>query len=172
MDISTSEVILVNARDEATGTMEKMAAHRQGLLHRAFSVFVFNNRHELLLQQRADDKYHSGGLWSNTCCSHPLPNETTIAAAHRRLGEELGFDCPLTHKFAFMYTAQVGNGFTEHEYDHVFTGRYNGPVLPNPVEVKDHKYISIQELLKDMQASPHVYTAWLHLAMPAILKHQ
>ncbi|HEY0272948.1 MAG TPA: isopentenyl-diphosphate Delta-isomerase, partial [Chitinophaga sp.] len=115
-------VILVDEQDRQTGTMEKLEAHQRGLLHRAFSVFILNEHHEMLLQQRALHKYHSGGLWTNACCSHPLPGEAVEAAAHRRLGEELGIDCYLTHLFAFQYRTAFDNGLTEHEYDHVLLG--------------------------------------------------
>ena len=118
-------MILVNERDEPLGSMEKMEAHRKGALHRAFSVFIFNSRGEMLLQQRALKKYHSGGLWTNACCSHPRPGETNEAAALRRLREEMGFDTSLQQIFSFTYRASFNNGLTEHEYDHVFAGIYD-----------------------------------------------
>ncbi|MEK7619489.1 MAG: isopentenyl-diphosphate Delta-isomerase, partial [Patescibacteria group bacterium] len=124
--------ILVDETDHEIGTEEKMATHERGLLHRAFSVFVFNASGELLLQQRAFEKYHSAGLWTNTCCSHPRPGEETLAAAYRRLQEEMGFDCPLNEMFTFRYLAPFPNGLTENEVDHVFFGMYDGPVNPNP----------------------------------------
>jgi len=120
------QVILVNEQDEQVGIMEKMQAHREGKLHRAFSVFIFNNKREMLLQQRALNKYHSGGLWTNACCSHPKPNESTEAAAKRRLKEELGFETTLEKNFDFTYKADFENGLTEYEFDHVFSGVYNG----------------------------------------------
>src|SRR5690606_31322221 len=113
-------VILVNEQDEELGAMEKLIAHQQGLLHRAFSIFIVNDKNEILLQQRADDKYHSGGLWSNACCSHPSPGENTLQAAHRRLQEELGFDCELHSLSQLRYKADVGNGLVENEYDYIF----------------------------------------------------
>lgn len=117
-----AQVILVNELDQETGLMEKMEAHEKGLLHRAFSVFIMNDQGDMLLQQRALDKYHSGGLWTNACCSHPLPGEAVEAAAHRRLSEEMGFDCPLRELFQFTYRTEFDNGLIEHEYDHVWTG--------------------------------------------------
>src|ERR1044072_1062769 len=120
------EVILVNERDEATGIMEKMEAHQKGVLHRAFSVFIFNNKNEMLLQQRAIKKYHSGGLWTKACCSHPRPGETKSDAALRRLYEELGFTTSIEKIFDFTYKASFENGLTENEFDHVFAGIYNG----------------------------------------------
>ena len=122
------EVVLVNEKDEAIGTMEKMAAHEKALLHRAFSVFVFNKNGDLLMQQRAHSKYHSGGLWTNTCCSHPRPGEHVADAANRRLQEEMGFTTSLNKAFDFTYKAAFDNGLTEHEFDHVFIGIYEGPI--------------------------------------------
>ncbi len=160
------EVIIVNERDEWLGTMSKLEAHKNGVLHRAISVFVMNDKNELLLQQRAADKYHSGGLWSNTCCSHPMPAESTMAAAHRRLQEEMGFDCELEQIFTLRYKADVGNDLIENEYDHIFLGHYNGTVAANKEEVQDYQYITIENLEKMMQAVPESYTPWLHLALP------
>src|SRR3954470_13284590 len=120
------QVILVNEKDQAIGTMEKMEAHRKGVLHRAFSVFIFDRHGKMLLQQRAFHKYHSGGLWTNACCSHPLPGEDIESAAHRRLYEEMGFQTPLKKIFDFTYKADFRNGLTEYEFDHVFTGYYEG----------------------------------------------
>jgi isopentenyl-diphosphate delta-isomerase len=160
------EVIIVNERDEWLGTMGKLEAHKSGALHRAISVFVMNDKEELLLQQRAGDKYHSGGLWSNTCCSHPKPAESSLAAAHRRLKEEMGFDCELEEIFTLRYKADVGNELIENEYDHIFFGHYNGDVQMNLEEVQDHQYISLANLEKMMSAIPEAYTPWLHLALP------
>ncbi len=123
-----TEVILVNEADEPIGTMEKMEAHVKGLLHRAFSIFIFNSRGEMLLQQRAGGKYHNGGLWTNTCCSHPIPGEKVLSAAKRRLSEEMGFVTELSPAFNFTYKATFDNGLTEYEYDHVLTGVYDGDV--------------------------------------------
>jgi isopentenyl-diphosphate delta-isomerase len=169
--MSKDDVIIVNEQDEWLGTMKKLQAHTAGVLHRAVSVFVLNDKNELLLQQRAQDKYHSGGLWSNTCCSHPMPDESTLTAAHRRLQEEMGFDCPLEAGFNLRYKADVGTGLTENEYDHIYTGYYNGSINMNPEEVKAYKYMSIDTLEKDMKAAPALYTPWLHLALPEFITY-
>ena len=157
------EVILVDREDNPTGTMEKMKAHRKGVLHRAFSVFVFNDEGQLMLQKRALQKYHSPGLWSNTCCSHPYPGEEAEVAAHRRLEEEMGFDCSLQHRFFFIYRAELDQGMTEHELDHVFTGEYSADPAINPEEVHDWKWIGIPELIRDMQSNPDAYTVWFRI---------
>ncbi|HRN56830.1 MAG TPA: isopentenyl-diphosphate Delta-isomerase [Agriterribacter sp.] len=164
------DLILVNDKDEALGTMEKMEAHRKALLHRAFSVFIFNTRGEMLLQQRALGKYHSPGLWTNACCSHPRPGETTLAAAQRRLKEELGFVVPLQKAFAFIYTARFDNGLTENEFDHVFTGVYEGSVLPDPAEVKAFCYKPMDVIREELKHTPEQYTAWFAIAFPMIEK--
>jgi len=166
MTSSKDEVIIVNERDEWLGTMDKMEAHRNGVLHRAFSIFIQNSGGELLLQQRAENKYHSGGLWSNTCCSHPMPAESTVAAAHRRLQEEMGFDCDLEQIFTLRYKKEVNNDLIENEYDHIFYGIYDGLVNINAEEVQDYQYMSIENLEKMMQTLPESFTAWLHLALP------
>lgn len=162
------EVVLVNEKDEVVGTMEKMAAHEQALLHRAFSVFVFNTNGDLLMQQRAFSKYHSGGLWTNTCCSHPRPNEDVADAARRRLIEEMGFATSLTKAFDFTYKAEFDNGLTEHEFDHVFTGIYEGPVHFNPNEVAAYSFMTEKELEEQIQKTPDRFTAWFHIAYPAL----
>ena len=162
------QVILVNDQDEAIGTMEKMEAHQKGLLHRAFSVFIFNSKGEMLLQQRALDKYHSAGLWTNTCCSHPQPGEDIIESAQKRLAEEMGFTTPLTKVFDFTYRASFDNGLIEHEFDHVFTGEYDGEVNYNPVEVMNYRYRSTDEIMRSLQTEPQIYTAWFRLAFPRI----
>lgn len=154
-------VILVNESDEPIGEMEKMLAHEQGVLHRAFSVFIFNAKGEVLLQQRALSKYHSPGLWTNTCCSHPRPGETTEQAAHRRLKEEMGFDCTLQHKFSFIYKVQFDNGLYEHELDHVYTGVYEEEPSINPDEVNTFKWIKWEQLLEDVNKNMADYTFWL-----------
>jgi isopentenyl-diphosphate delta-isomerase len=166
------EVILVNERDEEIGAMEKMEAHRKGILHRAFSVFIFNNKNEMLLQQRAVNKYHSGGLWSNACCSHPTPGEPTEAAALRRLKEELGFETLLEKIFDFTYEVSFENGLTEHEFDHVFTGVYNGEINFDKHEVKDICFRSMEEIESDLQTHPSKFTAWFLIAFPIIKKWQ
>lgn len=165
------EVILVDERDRETGVMEKMEAHRKGLLHRAISVFLINDRHEVLIQQRAHSKYHSPGLWSNTCCSHPRPGEATDAAAVRRLQEEMGITCRLREAYNFVYQAELEDGLSEHEFDHVFVGRFNDKPQINRDEVADWKYIHINKLLNDIQINPDKYTYWFKLVMrePAIL---
>lgn len=162
------EVILVTENDEPAGTMEKMLAHRQGLLHRAFSVFVFDKRGRMLMQQRAARKYHGAHLWSNTCCSHPYPGETTEDAALRRLREEMGFITPLKKIFEFKYRAEVENNLVEHEYDHVFAGEYEGDIRLNTDEVADYCYRSLPELKKALQESPDKFTIWFRLAFPRI----
>jgi len=162
------EVVLVNEKDEALGTMEKMAAHEQAVLHRAFSVFVFNTNGDLLMQQRAFSKYHSGGLWTNTCCSHPRPNEDVADAAKRRLQEEMGFITSLTKAFDFTYKAAFDNGLTEHEFDHVFTGVYEGPVHFNPNEVAAYAFMTEIELEEQIKETPERFTAWFHIAYPSL----
>ena len=162
------EVVLVNEKDEALGTMEKMAAHEQALLHRAFSVFVFNTSGDLLMQQRAHSKYHSGGLWTNTCCSHPRPNEDVADAAYRRLQEEMGFTTSLTKAFDFTYKAAFDNGLTEHEFDHVIIGQYDGVVNFNPNEVAAYSFMKVKELEEQIQETPERFTAWFHIAYPKL----
>lgn len=164
--MSMQEVILVNEHDQPIGAMDKMAAHVHGLLHRAFSVFIFNSRGDMLLQQRADGKYHSPSLWSNACCSHPAPGERTSHAAARRLYEELGCKTPLSELYAFTYKTEFDNGLTEHEFDHVFTGVYDGPLDPNPTEVKAVSYMPIAEISARLGREPEQFTAWFHLAFP------
>jgi isopentenyl-diphosphate delta-isomerase len=164
----TDSVVLVNELDEEVGTMEKMEAHRRALLHRAFSVFIFNPAGEMLLQRRALTKYHSGGLWTNACCSHPRPGESVGAAATRRLQEELGFVTPLKSAFSFTYKAPFDNGLTEYEFDHVLTGYYDGLIQPDPEEVCDVSYKSLDEIRTDLISHPQHYTAWFHIAFPRL----
>ena len=159
------QVILVNEKDEQIGLMEKMEAHEKGLLHRAFSVFVFNTKGELLLQQRALHKYHSAGLWTNTCCSHPRLGEGNAEAAHRRLVEEMGFDTDLKLHTAFIYKADFDNALTEHEYDHLFIGTYNGEPVINPDEVAAYKWVDLPSLKIAIQNNPHNYTVWFKIAL-------
>ena len=163
--MNQEEVILVNTSDEEIGTMEKMQAHEKALLHRAFSVFVFNHKGEMLIHRRALDKYHSGGLWTNACCSHPRKGETTEEAAHRRLMEEMGFDCPVSERFSFIYKAELDQGLTEYEFDHVFFGSFDGTPRVNPEEVCDWKYISVQVLKEDIDNNPDKYTEWFKIAL-------
>ena len=162
------EVILVDERDEPVGSMEKMEAHRKGILHRAFSIFIFNDRNEMLLQQRAISKYHSGGLWTNACCSHPRPAEETEDAALRRLHEELGFSTSITKIFDFTYNAAFDNGLTEHEFDHVYVGTYAGKIIPNPAEVQDYCYMKLDDVSSTILSHPHKYTAWFRIAFPKV----
>jgi isopentenyl-diphosphate delta-isomerase len=162
------EVVLVNEKDEAIGTMEKMAAHEKALLHRAFSVFVFNKNGDLLMQQRAHSKYPSGGLWTNTCCSHPRPGEHVADAANRRLQEEMGFITNLTKAFDFTYKAAFDNGLTEHEFDHVIIGQYDGVVNFNPNEVAAYSFMKVKELEEQIQETPERFTAWFHIAYPKL----
>jgi isopentenyl-diphosphate delta-isomerase len=157
------KVILVAENDEAIGEMEKMEAHKKGLLHRAFSVFIFNTKGELLLQQRALDKYHSGGLWTNTCCSHPRPGENTIDAAIRRLREEMGMETEIQPLFSFIYRAEFDNDLIEHEFDHVFSGVSDLLPIINKDEVASWKYISMEDLTADMETNPTNYTAWFKI---------
>jgi isopentenyl-diphosphate delta-isomerase len=157
----STHVVLVNEAGAAQGTTEKLRAHTEGWLHRALSVFVFDREGRLLLQRRAADKYHSGGLWSNTCCSHPYPDEAPRAAARRRLQEEMGFSCSITPAFHFTYRAPVGPTLTEHEYDHVFVGVADGlDVQPNPDEVADWAWMAPSVLRADVAAHPDRYTVW------------
>ena len=160
----TEFVILVDQNDNQIGTEEKLSAHKAGRLHRAFSIFVFNSKKELLLHKRASTKYHSGGLWTNTCCSHPRENELVEDAVHRRLEEELGFDCALEKKFDFIYKAQVGE-LTEHEFDHVFFGTYEDEINPDPEEVEETTWMNMDDLQKDMKEHPDKYTEWFKIIM-------
>lgn len=171
MSFQKNHVILVNEQDEWLGTMEKLEAHQKGLLHRAFSVFIVNDQRELLLQQRSLNKYHSAGLWSNACCSHPMPGESTLSGAHRRLREEMGFDCALTPMFDLRYQAAVSNGLIENEYDHVFIGQYNGAIYPEPTEALDYRFVPIGSLLEEIDQYAERFTPWLLLAMPQFLLH-
>lgn len=163
-------VILVNEQDQPKGMMEKLEAHVRGILHRAFSIFVFNNKGELMLQRRALSKYHSPGLWTNTCCSHPRQYETLEEAIHRRLIEEMGFDTELEKTFDFIYKSDVGQGLTEHEFDHVFFGIYEEKPFINKEEVDDWKFIALDELSLDMETHPEKYTVWFRIAYPEMLK--
>lgn len=169
VEFLNEQVILVNEEDAEIGLMPKMEAHEKGLLHRAFSIFLFNSRGELLLQQRAPSKYHSPGLWSNTCCSHPRAGESTAAAAARRLREEMGMSCDLKHVFNFSYRAELGNNLIEHEYDHVFFGVTDSRPEINQKEVQSWKYISVDSLQADINKSPENYTAWLKIVLERVI---
>jgi isopentenyl-diphosphate Delta-isomerase len=162
------EVILVNEQDEETGTIEKMEAHRKALLHRAFSIFIFNGKGEMLLQQRALGKYHSPGLWTNTCCSHPRPGEDVKVAAGRRLKEEMGIDTSLKKIFDFIYRTEFDNGLTEFEFDHVYTGTYNDQLNPDKQEVNDYCFRSMEDIGQDLQQHPGKYSSWFRIAFPEV----
>ncbi|MFN2261233.1 MAG: isopentenyl-diphosphate Delta-isomerase [Psychroflexus sp.] len=156
-------VILVDEHDNELGTMEKIEAHEKAKLHRAFSVFIYNDKNELMLQQRALTKYHTPGLWTNTCCSHQMLNESNIDAGKRRLQEEMGFKTDLKETISFIYKAPFENGLTEHEYDYILVGRYNDEPNINPEEVNDWKWISLDDLESDIQKNPEKYTEWFKI---------
>lgn len=159
------QVVLVTPEDQVLGLMEKMQAHKSGLLHRAFSVFLFNEKGEMLIQKRAAQKYHSPLLWTNAVCSHPRAHETYMEGAKRRLKEELGISVELQEKFNFIYKAEVGQGLWEHELDHVFVGTYNGDFHLNPNEVAEVQFIDIESLKKDLQQQPARYTEWFKIIL-------
>lgn len=165
------QIILVDENDKELGVGEKIEVHKQGKLHRAFSVFVLNSRGQMLLQKRARSKYHSGGLWSNACCGHPRPEEDLEKAAHRRLKEEMGFGCEMDKVFSFIYKTPVDNGLTEHEYLHVFIGKFDGEQKPDPGEVEDTRWVGIDELQKDISENPSDYTPWFLLSLPRVVEH-
>ena len=164
-------VILVDNQDNEIGVQDKLSVHQLGLLHRAFSVFIFNSTNELLLQQRADSKYHSPGLWSNTCCSHPKPGEKTIDACKRRLMEEMGMTCDLEFNFSFVYQCKFSNGLTEYEFDHVYIGISDELPVLNKCEVKDWKYITIRDLENEIEVKPENFTEWLKICLPRLSSH-
>lgn len=157
------QVVLVNEHDEPIGLMPKMEAHEKAVLHRAFSVFVLNDRKEIMLQQRAAHKYHSPLLWTNTCCSHQRTGETNLQAGLRRLNEEMGFETPLKELFHFIYKAPFDNGLTEHELDHVMIGYYQNEPLINPEEVASWKWMSIEDIRIDILHNPQLYTVWFKI---------
>lgn len=165
------QIILIDNKDQAIGTGEKMAVHRKGLLHRAFSVLVFNSKGELLLQQRAKSKYHCGGLWTNTCCSHPRQGETILTAAQRRLFEEMGISCELEEVFSFQYCATFPNGLTENEFDHVLVGKSDKLPKPNPKEVEEWKWISLHFLKADIRKNPEIYTYWFKVLLKKLPRY-
>ena len=162
-------VILVDEKDVETGSMEKMEAHEKALLHRAFSIFIFNSAGEMLLQQRAVHKYHSAGLWTNSCCSHPRPGEDTHAAASRRLQEEMGFVAPIKKVFDFMYQTAFANGLAEHEFDHVFIGYHDGKIDPDPQEVSNHAFWPMGKIAEQIQNQPDLFTVWFRIAFPKVM---
>jgi len=162
------DLILVDENDSPIGTMEKMEVHQKALLHRAFSIFIFNGKGDMLLHQRAANKYHSAGLWTNACCSHPREGQETIEAAEKRLQQEMGFTVPLKKAFEFTYKAALDNGLTEHEYDHVFIGYYDGAIQPDEDEVKDFCFVSMDEIKASIQSHPQKYTEWFKIAFPKV----
>lgn len=157
------QVILVNEHDEQIGLMSKLEAHEKAVLHRAFSIFLFNSKGELLLQQRAASKYHSPLLWTNTCCSHQRQGESNIEAGRRRLQEEMGIDCELKEVFSFIYKAPFDNGLTEHELDHVMVGEFDGEPIINRDEVEDFKWMSLEAVKNNMLEQPETYTVWFKI---------
>ena len=163
-------VILVDKNDNQLGLMEKIEAHKKAVLHRAFSVFILNDNNELLLQRRALSKYHSPGLWTNTCCSHPREGESVINAGIRRLREEMGFETEINNLFSFIYKAEFDNGLTEHELDHVLLGRYNKAPLINKLEVSDWKWTNMEFLKKDVVINPDLYTVWFKIIFQQFYK--
>ena len=169
--MTEENVILVNENDEQIGLMPKMEAHEKAVLHRAFSVFVFNDDNELMLQQRAMDKYHSPGLWTNTCCSHQRAGETNIQAGKRRLQEEMGFVVDLQESISFIYKAPFENGLTEHEYDHILIGKYNDRPNINLEEVANWKWMPLEAVRKDMILHPQLYTEWFKIIFEKFYEH-
>jgi isopentenyl-diphosphate delta-isomerase len=164
-------VILVDKQDNELGTMEKMEAHQRGLLHRAFSILIFNSKGEMLIQQRAESKYHSGGLWTNACCSHPRPGETIVQAGKRKLLQEMGFVCDLSFSHKFMYKVELENELTEYEWDYVLIGNYDEAPIINPEEAQSWKYQSLDSIKADVHYNPDAYTTWfkLILAQPELM---
>jgi isopentenyl-diphosphate Delta-isomerase len=165
------EVILVDENDNTIGTMGKMEVHEKGILHRAFSVFVLNNKNELLIQRRAENKYHSAGLWTNTCCSHQRKGESSIQAGQRRLFEEMGFRTSLQKLFSFIYKTSFDNGLIEHEFDHVLLGFSNDKPKINSSEVDDYKWVSLELLNEDLALRPEKYTAWFLIIFDRFYKY-
>ena len=161
------QVILVDENDNVVGSMDKLEAHVKGILHRAFSVLIFNSRGEMLIQKRAKNKYHSGGLWTNACCSHPMPGESTEAATKRRLREEMGIETETTFAYKFIYRAPLDSNLIEHELDHVFVGTFDGQPKINTDEVEEWKFISLEDVKKEAQEHPENFTYWFKL----ILEH-
>ncbi|MBC34899.1 MAG: isopentenyl-diphosphate delta-isomerase [Bacteroidetes bacterium] len=164
-------VVLVDQYDNDLGTMEKMKAHIDGVLHRAFSIFIFNTKGELMIHQRALSKYHSPGLWTNTCCSHPAMGRPVVDSAHIRLQEEMGFDCEFDPAFTFLYKADVGQGLIEHEFDHVFIGISDIQPNINPEEVESWKYMRMEDIREDMKTNPGLYTEWFKIAFEEVSSH-
>lgn len=165
MDTKNNNVILVDNQDNQIGVCEKIKAHQEGKLHRAFSIFIFNSKGELLLQQRAKEKYHSGGLWANTVCSHPTPDRDILDSVEDRMKEEMGFSTEVNELFSFIYKSDYKNGLAEHEYDHVFIGNYDDNPIPNPEEVMNYKWMNIKDLQKDIEKNSNSYTSWFKIIL-------
>jgi isopentenyl-diphosphate delta-isomerase len=160
-----NKIVLVDESDKETGTELKSSVHKSGLLHRAFSILIFNNKNNLLIQKRASKKYHSGGMWTNSCCSHQKEGESLIESAHKRLFEELGFNTELNEIFTLRYNTHFSNGLTENELDHVYIGYYDGRVIPNKNEIKDYKWTPVDILLDNINNNPNNYTYWFKLIL-------
>jgi isopentenyl-diphosphate delta-isomerase len=169
--MTEEQVILVNENDEQIGLMPKQEAHIKGVLHRAFSVFIFNDKNELMLQQRALHKYHTPGLWTNTCCSHQRDGETSLEAGRRRLSEEMGFSVPLKETTTFIYKAPFDNGLTEHELDHILIGTFNGAPKINHDEVASWKWMPLEKVKSDINSNPEIYTAWFKIIFDKFYQH-
>lgn len=171
MNDNEEKVILVDENDNQIGIEYKLQAHKNNKLHRALSIFIFNSKGQVLLQQRLKEKYHSGGLWTNTCCSHPREGEETLEAAHRRLKEEMGFDTDLKEIFSFTYKVDFENELHEHEFDHVFIGKYDENPTPNKEEVEDWSWINLKDLKEDVKKNPDKYTYWLRISMSKLSEY-
>ncbi len=165
------DIILVDDYDVQIGTITKLEVHQKALLHRAFSIFIFNAHGEMLLHKRANKKYHSAGLWTNACCSHPKPGEETLSAAEIRLQQEMGFNTKLKKAFDFIYKVSFDNGLTEHEFDHVFFGTYDGIITPNAEEVSDYCFMPVEEIKNSIKSHPHKYTEWFKIAFPKMVDY-
>lgn len=165
------QVVLVNEKDEKIGLMPKQEAHIKGVLHRAFSVFIFNDKNELMLQQRALEKYHTPGLWANTCCSHQRDGETSVEAGKRRLMEEMGFTTDLKETTTFIYKAPFDNGLTEHELDHILVGSYEADPKINPEEVASWKWMDLELVREDIKKNPDIYTPWFKIIFDKFYQH-
>lgn len=164
-------IVKVDAHDNELGPIDKMEAHKKPILHRAFSVFIINDNNEMLIQQRAFNKYHSGGLWANACCSHPRVGEEVISSAMERMKDEIGVSCPLQELFTFVYMNKFSENLYEHELDHVLLGKHNGPFVMNKDEVNDLKWISYKDLEKDLKKNTDRYACWFKIAAPKVLKY-
>ena len=169
--MSEEKVVLVDKDDNQIGLMPKMEAHQKGILHRAFSIFLLNSENQILLQKRSSNKYHSGGLWTNTCCSHPRDGENIINAGKRRLSEEMGINTDLIDAFQFTYKAKLENGLIEHEYDHVLIGEFNGEPILNKDEAEDYRWASLEEIKKDINQNEKDYTVWFIIAFDYFYKN-